>query len=385
MTALLVAIVALTVVNALFALRVMSLLRYRGERLTPGAPGASLPALSIVVPARNEERQIESCIRALLDQDHPDFEVIAVDDCSDDATPTILERLAADDARLRVVRGAALPRGWVGKPWALAQGARIARGDWLLFTDADAVHAPPSARSAQRRALDGGLDALSLLTEHDLVGSAERIVMPSIFLTIFLGTGPIEDVGNPAKPNVALFNGQYILMSRAAYDAIGGHGAVRTCVAEDLELARALKRHGGLRIALLGSRGIARVRMYRSFREIWQGFVKNFALGVEGKPGWALAALALLGALALSPPVALAGLVAGAGAPALGLLAALVAASGAAELAAARIGLPRGSGVWLYPGIAVTLAILVRSMWCYASGRGVEWRGRRYGGGFSGN
>src|ERR1700722_3336485 len=104
-------------------------------------PGAALPFLSIIVPARDEERSIEAGVRSLLDQRWIDHEVVVVNDRSTDATPHILERIAADDARLTVIDGRDVPdSGWVGKPWALTQGAAVARGEWLLFTDADTVH-----------------------------------------------------------------------------------------------------------------------------------------------------------------------------------------------------------------------------------------------------
>ena len=126
----------------------------------------------------------------------------------------------------------------------------------------------------QRTATGRGLDVLSILTQQDLVSLAERALMPSVFLAIFLGTGPIDDVGDPKKASVAIFNGQYILAKRDAYDAIGGHAAVKGEIAEDMELARRFKSDGRFRIALSGSEGIAHTRMYRSFAEIWAGFEK---------------------------------------------------------------------------------------------------------------
>jgi len=373
----------LVVVNLIFAARGLVSARRSFDRVVGREFGADvdLPQLSIVVPARNEERQIESCVRSLLCQHHPAFEVVVVDDCSEDATRSILERLASQDSRLKVVAGKPLPAGWVGKPWALVQGVAVARGEWLLFTDADTFHLPHGAASVHATAIQHGLDVLSVLTEQDLETLAERALMPSLFLAILWGTGPIADVGDPGKSDVALFNGQYIVISRDAYDAIGGHAAVRGEIAEDLELARAFKRDGRFRIALMASQDVARTRMYRSLSEIWHGFTKNFALGVRGRPRDA--AVGIVGLTCLSPlsPVALVWLAATAQWP----LAAALALGMAASLAlvAYQLRLMRLSpalSVWFPIGIAYTAVVLVSSMLLFASGRGVCWRGRRYTG-----
>ncbi len=372
----------LVAVNLLFALRGFLLARRPYERLVARDVAAELPALSIVVPARNEERQIEPCVRSLLAQRHNDFEVIVVDDCSEDATPEILRRLAAQDARLRIVSGAPLPQGWVGKPWALSQGAREARGAWLLFTDADTFHYPNGAASVQASAIERGLGVLSVLTDQDLLGLPERALMPSLFLAILGGTGPIGDVGDPSKPDAALFNGQYIMASRAAYEAIGGHAAVRNEIAEDLELARRFKKDGHFRIALMGSEGVAHTRMYRSLREIWFGFTKNFALGLRGRPVWGAIGACTLGCI--SPLTQLAFIAAlltsrWVDAAALALAMTIVLAVVAFQMRLMRA--PATSVLWYSVGTAFTVAVLTASIALFASGRGVVWRGRRYGAG----
>jgi chlorobactene glucosyltransferase len=373
----------LVLANLAFALKAYASALRRAWILTGSAGATDLPSVSIVVPARNEERQLEACVLTLLAQDHADFEVIVVDDQSTDATRSILDRLARNDGRLKIVEGEPLPDGWVGKPWALVQGVRAARGAWLLFTDADTFHRPWSAASVQRAALENDLDVLSVLTSQDLESVAERALMPSVFLAIFLGTGPIDDVADPKKPNVALFNGQYILAKRSAYDAIGGHASVSGEIAEDMELARRFKRDGRFRIALAGSEAIAHTRMYHSLAEIWHGFVKNFALGVRGEP--LRAAVGLLAYACLSPfsPALLVYLLVACQWAAAAILGASIACGVAA--AAASMGRMRVSpwlALWLPVGNAFVLAVLAASMASFASGRGVEWRGRRYGGSF---
>jgi chlorobactene glucosyltransferase len=373
------AVAALVLANALFALRSLDVILRSRDRIEPSEPDPSLPSLSIVVPARNEERQIERCVRSLLAQRHPDFEVILVDDRSEDRTRAIADGLARDDPRLKVLAGEPLPEGWIGKSWALAQGAHAARGTWLLFTDADTEHKPPAAASAARCAIDRGYDVVSLLTDQETIGIAERVFLPTILFTILLGIGALDDVNDPRKPQVAIFNGQYIMVSRAAYEAIGGHAAVRDEIAEDLELARRFKRDGRFRIFLAGAGGLVRTRMYRSFGEIWEGFVKNFALGARGNPARAAAGVTLLTCVSPLTPLTLLALLATrrwSGAAALALSTATV--SAIAELGLRRMRFRPGSGLALPVGLSVVLAIFATSATRMLSGRGVQWRGRRY-------
>lgn len=375
--------VLLIVANLLFAARSLDIvLRSRASIETRG-PDDALPTLSIVVPARNEERQIERCVRSLLATRMPSFEVIVVDDQSDDATHSILERVAAGETRLTVVEGAPLPAGWVGKSWALTQGARIARGEWLLFADADTEHAPLAAASAIQWAIAGAYDVISLLPDQETIGMAERIFLPTILYVILLGIGPLDDINDPRKPEVALFNGQYVLASRSAYEGIGGHAAVRGEVAEDLELARLFKRDGRFRTLLIGGNGLVRTRMYRSFGEIWRGFVKNFALAARGNPLAAVAGLALLAGVSPCSPILLLALLAHrAWLAGIALAVAMTIVMAIAESGMRAMRFRVGSGFALPLGLALVLAIFSTSVVCSFTGGGVEWRGRRYGGGF---
>lgn len=377
-----VAVAALVLANALFALRSLDVILRSRDRIEPCEPDPSLPSLSIVVPARNEERQIERCLRSLLTQRHPDFEVIVVDDRSEDRTRAIAAGLAREDPRLKVVAGAPVPDGWVGKSWALAQGARAARGAWLLFTDADTEHEPLAAASATHCAIERCCDVVSLLTDQETVGIAERVFLPSILFTILLGIGALDDVNDPRKPQVAIFNGQYILVSRVAYEAIGGHTAVHDEIAEDLELARRFKRDGRFGIFLTGAGGLVRTRMYRSFGEIWEGFVKNFALGARGNPARAAAGIALLACVSPLTPLTMLQLLAArrwSGAAALALSTGTLVAI--AEMGMRRMRFRHGSGLALPIGLSLVLAIFATSATRMLSGRGVQWRGRRYDGG----
>jgi chlorobactene glucosyltransferase len=372
----------LSAANLIFALRALDVVLRSRANIEPREPKSDLPSLSIIVPARNEEQNIARCVNSLLSTRYPDFEVIVIDDRSTDATLRIVDAIAEGDPRLKVVAGEQLPDGWVGKPWALAQGARVARGAWLLFTDADTEHEPLAATSALQCALENGYGVVSLLTDQQTIGLAERLLLPTILFVIMLGVGGTDDVNDPRKPDVAIFNGQYILVSRVAYDAIGGHEAVRAEIAEDLELARRFKRDGRFRICLAGAGGLVRTRMYVSFAQIWRGFVKNFAIGARGRPFGAIAGTALLACVSpISPIVALVAVLQRQW-PAVAVLV----LSGAAIIAVAEFGMRRarfraGSGLALPLGLVVTLAIFATSLYCTFVGRGVEWRGRRYGGG----
>jgi len=345
------------------------------------APVLLLPALSIIVPARNEERSIERCVRSLLAQRWVDAEVIVVDDESTDATPSILRRLAAANPRLRIVPGAELPAGWVGKPWALAQGASVARGEWLLFTDADARHARRSAATTLGFARDAAVDAVSVMTGQDLVTFGERAVVPSVLSLVMFACGTLGELNDPHRPTRALANGQYLLVSRRAYDALGGHVALRGDIAEDLAFARNLKRDGRFRLLLLSGVSLARVRMYRSFGEIWSGFTKNMFAGARGDAAALGGGVAFTCAIsALPPALAVWAFVrrrADLGIEALACSGATIAAAAWAFRLA---GLPRRLAFYQPIGTAVFTAIAIHSSWLVRSGRGVTWRGRSYSG-----
>jgi chlorobactene glucosyltransferase len=351
------------------------------SRVPPAGAREEMPVLSVVVPARNEQRSIERCVRSLLAQTLAEYELIVVDDRSEDRTGEILERLAREDARLRVVRGAPLPAGWAGKPWALAQGARAARGSWLLFTDADTSHAPHACASALAFARDRGADALTLWTHQELGSWGERAVLPSLLAMLVVASGGIERLNDPADREHALANGQYVLVSRTAHEALGGYDALRGEIVEDVAFARRLKADGRFRLVLADGGDLVRVRMYTSLREVWDGFSKNMYAGAGGDVP-SLAAAAVVLALLSAVPAALALDAFARKRPLRALEAALCLGAGIAVQARGlrRTGIPPALA-WFAPvGHAVTAAIVVNSTLRVLSGRGVEWRGRRYTG-----
>lgn len=232
--------------------------------------------VSVIVPARDEEASLASCLRSLVSQLGPRYEVIVVDDHSTDRT-----RAIADAFPVRVIASDPLPGGWSGKCNAAWSGAKIASGNWLLFTDADTVHAGDSIASGLREAQSVGAAMLSYSPKQEVHSFAERALMPVIFAEL-AATYPPKDVSDPDSPAAAA-NGQYLLVQRDAYDAVGGHAAVAAAILEDVELARMIKRAGFQLQFRLSD--VVSARMYRSFSQMWEGWTKNLALLFD-HPRW---------------------------------------------------------------------------------------------------
>lgn len=239
--------------------------------------------VSVVIPARDEERMIERTVRAMLAQTYRDLEVIVVDDRSVDATGEILRRIAAEDARLVVVSGAEPPPGWLGKPWALHQGSRRATGELLLFVDADVIYEPEAVAAAVAFLEASGAVMISLLPTIEMVGFWENVAMPmlGIFVFTFL---PSWASNRMRFPILAVGGGPGNLIVRADYEATGGHEALRDAVVDDVALAR-LVRRSGKRTAAGRADDLVSVRMYHGGREILNGFTKNmFAVAGRSYP-----------------------------------------------------------------------------------------------------
>jgi glycosyltransferase involved in cell wall biosynthesis len=232
----------------------------------------SLPAeISIVVPARDEEASVGDCLASLTAQTGVAFEVIVVDDGSADRT----REIAQSFAEVRVISPEPLPDGWTGKNNAVVAGAKEAHAPWLLFTDADTVHLPGSLACALAEAKREGTDLLSYSPEQVVVTFAERAVMPVIFAEL-AAQYPPQKVREQNSEIVAA-NGQYLLVRRAAYDAVGGHAAVATEILEDVALAR-LFRNSGKHVYFRYGGEAVRTRMYRNWSQLREGWTKNLAL-----------------------------------------------------------------------------------------------------------
>lgn len=267
----------------------------------PAAPAA--PRISVIVPARDEQRDVEQTIRLLRGQQYPDVEIVAVDDRSRDGTAAAMARGADGDPRVTIIAGSEPPEGWLGKPWACAQGAARASGEWLCFTDADVRFAPGALSSALAFAESAGTGGATLSPLLRCETFWERTVQPVATLAITALIAPPALSQRPDAP-ISLAAGAFILVRRELYERAGGHAAVRDRVADDLALGRAIKRAGGLLVLGHGD-DLLEVRMYHGHRELWRGWRKNAAYGLPGGAPAALvgAVSAALGALV--PPVSL--------------------------------------------------------------------------------
>ncbi len=236
---------------------------------TPKA-SPSYPQLSVIIPARNEEASLGACLESLVSQSGIDFEILVVNDHSTDRT----REIAASFPKVRVIEAGPLPQGWTGKNNAVAAGAREARGEWLLFTDADTVHVAGSLARALAEAKQNKADLLSYSPEQIAVTFWEMAILPVVFAELARQYPPSK-VSDPNCPEAAA-NGQYILIRRETYDAIGGHAAVASEILEDVALARLLKASGH-KIRFRYSESV-RTRMYRNFAQLREGWTKNLAL-----------------------------------------------------------------------------------------------------------
>jgi chlorobactene glucosyltransferase len=346
-------------------------------------PKPASPLISVIIPARNEERNIERCIRALFAQTYPKYEIIVVDDRSSDETPKILSKLKNQDARMHIIHGAELPTGWAGKPHALVQGAAVSRGEWLCFIDADTFAEPSLLWSTYNMAMEQGADMFSILTDQELGSFWERTILPLVFLGLSYGF-PAQRVNDPAAPD-AIANGQFILVKHSTYKDVGGHGAVRDRVDEDKAIAILVKR-AGHRLIIADGRKVASTRMYTSLPEMWEGWTKNIYLGLQDRL-WLLLFGACLGlVVSLLLPVWLVGslvwLTSGSG-----ITAAIVAGEAVVlwiyliymRLQACRAFSIPGGYAFTFPlGAFVFTAMMAASAFNVISGRGVRWKGRQY-------
>jgi hypothetical protein len=266
-------------------------------RRAPAAPDDT-PPLSILIPARDEQEQVEAAVRAACAQAGP-VEVVVLDDGSTDATPEILERLRRELPRLRAVKGAPLPRGWAGKAWACWQlASEHARHDWLLFVDCDVRLEPDAARRALAAASAENVPFLTAFPRQITRSLGEALVVPLIHL-VLLAYLPMWLIRRVPRPSLAAGCGQFVLAERAAYLAVDGHRAIRSTLHDGLMLARRMKA-AGLPIGLLDGTDLAACRMYAGFPATWRGFARN-AYEALGSPA-ALAVMVTLHATLFVAP-----------------------------------------------------------------------------------
>ena len=278
---------------------IVNLLSFDGLRRVP-TPGASVAKrVSILVPARNEDLNIEACVRSLANQDYPNFELLILDDHSTDGTARILRELCGEGLQLEVLRSADLPEGWTGKSWACDQLAKRADGDFLFFADADTTHELGTVSAAVAYAERYRSDLLSAWPRLLTVTWAEKLIIPMIlFLGMLLYPHWLlrwlqshlqiaKRLPSNWTRHLGAANGQFMFFTRAGYVRIGGHAAVRSHLVEDVALGRAVAAQlgQGMRLANCEALDFSTVRMYRSFSETWAGFTKNVRAAFDDSIG----------------------------------------------------------------------------------------------------
>lgn len=231
------------------------------------------PQVSILIPARNEAQNIEECVNSALEQDYPAFEVIVLDDESQDATPEILKRLSEGNSKLKVLSGQPVPPGWVGKNWACFQLSQAAQGELILFVDADTRHHPLALIEAVSTFVGTKADLLSGLPRQELITWGERLILPVLPWAI-LAFFPIRLIQLVPVSFLSIAVGQFILCRRSIYERIGGHAAVHDSMIEDFALARHFKKNG-LKWEFVNLEGRVHCRMYKNLREVILGLSKN--------------------------------------------------------------------------------------------------------------
>jgi glycosyltransferase involved in cell wall biosynthesis len=247
----------------------------------PPPPGD--PKVSIVVPVHNEEEVIDACARSLREQQYGNLEIIFVLDRCTDGTAAILARHAAEDERIVLIENESCPDDWAGKCNAARRGAERAGGDWLVFTDADTTFHPDLVRAAAALASQRGIALLSLLSTLTFEHAYERIAQPVASMNL-IRMYPIERVNRPrSKRSRPFANGQFMLFDRAAYEAIGGHAAVKDDLLEDIAFARRIHAHGGQCGVFLAD-GMLKCRMYDSLAAFQRGWKRIFIEACKRKP-----------------------------------------------------------------------------------------------------
>jgi glycosyltransferase involved in cell wall biosynthesis len=337
------------------------------------AAGKKMPRVSIVVPARNEAAMIETAVRSLLALDYPDYEVIAVDDRSEDATGAILDRLKTEyGARLLVVHVRELPSGWLGKTHAMWSAARAAKGEWVLFSDADVVHAPEALRRAVHYAEMERADHMVLLPTMKMETAGERMMIPFFQAMFIFAYRPWKVRDLKARDSIGV--GAFNLVRRAAYEKIGTYASMRLSVVDDMRLGEKVKQ-AGLASHVAFGEGMVTVRWAVGARGVVQNLTKNFFAQVRYNLAFAIVAACGLLWLHLGPWLGTAfapGWTRLGYAVALGSVVAVYAGMGK------RLKIGKGY-VLLHPAASLVMVFtLLRSTAVTLARDGVEWRGTFY-------
>lgn len=271
-------------------------------RLEDAGEPADLPLVSVLVPARDEAENLRRTLPSLLAADYPRLEILLLDDRSADGTAAVAEEIGRGDGRLRILRGSDPPAGWVGKNWACHQLAEAASGDVLVFVDADVEAAPAAVRRTVAMMQSHGAGAVTCIPRQRLDGWMQAAVVPLIAQLPVAAMLPLRLVPILRSPSLSMANGQWLAFTRAAYDAAGGHAAVRGEALEDVALGRLIKARGE-RLVVSPAASLLAVRMYDGAGAMREGFRKNLYPLLGGRRGTFAAGLALLSVAWIHPLV----------------------------------------------------------------------------------
>lgn len=271
---------------ARMSFRLIANLRFlQAARRIPSLPARPLPHVSVLVPARNEAATIAACVTSLLSQTYPKMDVLVLDDGSTDGTSQQLDALSRQYPQLTVIYTTNdPPSGWNGKSYACHRLAQRATGEWLLFTDADTIHAPTSVERGVIQACALDADLLSAFPSQRVETWSERFLVSFVMNFLPLTTVNLAAMWRGRSRHL-LANGQYLLARAKIYDALGGHASVAHALVDDFALARRFSV-GGYTVALVDGSSMLECRMYRSFREVWEGFSKNLLIALASSPAF---------------------------------------------------------------------------------------------------
>ncbi len=332
--------------------------------------------VSILIPARNEAKVIERCVRSLMAQEYKNIEVIVYNDQSTDDTGKIMDRLAKEDSRIKVMHGHHLPEGWVGKCHGCHQMSLEAKGQWLLFGDSDIAMKPDAIARALATAEDHKVSFLSFFPRFDNYSFGEKALLPLFYFYIF-SFFPIWAINKTRKINYAAANGSFILVNRKLYDQIGGHETVKDKVLEDVLLARHTKKQGHTTLYGDGT-SIYSAHMYDNIAGIWEGFSKNAISMFEWNYPRAIS-FVLLGLSICFSPFLFALLQIGKGTPFFSIEIATIAIY---WVTMAIISAHVRQGIWaviFFPiNLFLSFCVIINSMYRVATGKGLTWKGRKY-------
>jgi chlorobactene glucosyltransferase len=340
----------------------------------PSELAAPAPFISVLIPARNEEKRIRPCLGTLVDSNYPHLEILVLDDHSSDGTADLVRKRAQGDSRVRLLTGQELPSGWTGKAWACHQLAQAAKGEFLVFVDADTRFSDITLSQAVSLALNQKADLISLWPYLEAKSWSEHLIIPFVHLFILLYL-PHWLGGRSASLGAA--NGQFLLFRRSAYEKIRGHESVAGHLVEDIALGRKMRAAGFRVLNQDGTNpghhiALVRCRMYDNFQDLWNGFTKNLYPAFEGRFG-AFVFFQIFQAVVLVGPFIL--LLFFPRDPVLWIEIAIILSL---RLAMAHRFRQSGWGAVLHPlGQLLVIAISANS-WLQTVRRRLPWRGRHY-------